>query len=324
MTAPETPKTYLSGVQPSGDLHLGNYFGAIRQHIAAQDNAYYFIADYHALTTQRDPQQVRDNVYDIAATYLALGLDPDRAVMWAQSDVPEVTELAWLLACVTGKGMLDRATSYKDKEAKGLTASVGLYTYPVLMAADILAFDADIVPVGSDQVQHVEMARDMAKSFNSAYGEVFKLPKFELGVPVPVPGIDGDKMSKSYGNAIPIIAPSKKLRKRVMKITTDSTPLEEAKDPTGCTVVELYKLMATSDEVAALELSYRTPGFGYGEAKQVLFEKLEEVFGAARAERERLDKDPAHVYAMLKQGADRARPVARAVLNRARKACGID
>ncbi len=314
----------LSGVQPSGLLHLGNYFGAIRTHVARQDDAYYFIADFHALTTTHDPAVLRQNVFDVAATYLALGLDPERAVLWRQSDVPEVQELAWLLATVTGMGLLERAHSYKDKVERGISASVGLFYYPVLMAADILAFDSDVVPVGKDQVQHLEMTRDMAQSFNARYGEVFKLPKVELGVPEPVPGIDGAKMSKSYDNHIPIFPASRKaLKKRVMAIKTDSTPMEDPKDPDTCTVFALYALFADAAQQAEMRAKYAGGDYGYGHAKLELLELIEAHFADARTRYAEFEKHPDRVEEILRAGAERARPVARAVLDRARAACGL-
>ena len=317
-------KRYLSGIQPNGDLHLGNYFGAIRKHIEAQDNAFYFLANYHALNTIHDAATLDRLTTEAAATYLALGLDPDRATLFRQSDVPEVCELSWLLATATGKGLLDRAHSYKDKVNRGLPASMGLFFYPVLMAADILACDTDVVPVGSDQVQHVEMCRDMATLFNNQYGrEVFKLPVYELGTPVPVPGIDGLKMSKSHDNTIPIFAPAKQLKARVMLIKTDGTPLEAPKDPDTCNVMALYKLVASPEEVAILEVKYRNGGYGHGHAKLDLLAALEERFGAARERYNALMQDRAAVDKALAHGALRARAVAGQVTDRAREATGL-
>jgi tryptophanyl-tRNA synthetase len=316
-------KRYLSGVQPTGDLHLGNYFGAIRQHTAAQDNAYYFIANYHALTTVTDPQLLREQTLQVAATYLALGLDPERATLFRQSDIPEVTELTWILATTTSKGLLDRAVSYKDKVAKGLVPGLGLYLYPVLMAADILSYESDVVPVGSDQVQHVEMCRDMAASFNACYGEVFKLPSYELGTPVPVPGTDGQKMSKSYGNTIPLFADGKALKQGVMGIITDSLPLAAPKDPERCTVFQLYRLFASEDEAAEMADRYRAGGYGYGSAKEALLARIEMTFGEARERYAALLQRPEQVEETLHQGAARAREVAQRVLARARAACGL-
>jgi len=265
----------LSGVQPSGKLHLGNYFGAIRQHIALQDTGecFYFIADYHALTTIQDARALRENVRAVALDYLALGLDPEKAAFFRQSDIPEVTELAWVLSTVTGMGLLERAHSYKDKLARGIPASAGLFSYPVLMAADILIYKSNVVPVGQDQVQHIEMTRDMAGYFNSTWGNpVFPLPEARVeGAPV-VPGIDGKKMSKSYGNTIDIFAEGKELKTAVMRIVTDSTPVEAPKDPEKDNVFALYALLATAAELEALANRYRAGGLGYGDAKKLLIE----------------------------------------------------
>ena len=238
------PTRFLSGVQPSGKLHLGNYFGALKQHIALQDEAeaFYFIANYHAMTTVQEGDLLARQTLDVAMDYLALGLDPEKAVFFRQSDVPEVNELAWMLSAVTGKGLLDRATSFKDKVSRGITPSMGLYYYPMLMAADILIYRSTVVPVGEDQVQHLEMTRDMALAFNATYGEIFPLPTVRLDAGAKVPGLDGQKMSKSYGNTIEIFEEGKNLRKRVMSIVTDSTPLEEPKDPGACNVFSLFEL----------------------------------------------------------------------------------
>lgn len=318
------PKRYLSGIQPSGLLHLGNYFGAIRQHIKNQDNAYYFIANYHALTTLKDAAQLRQNTFDAAVTYLSLGLDPERATLFRQSDIPEVTELTWLLSTVTGMGLLERAVSFKEKKDKGIQASVGLFTYPILMASDILIYDADVVPVGSDQVQHLEMTRDMANYFNNTYEqEVFKLPEYELGVPVPVPGIDGQKMSKSYGNTIPLFLSGKPLKKLVMSIETDSKSLEDVKDPDTCTIFKLYSLFANSSEIEEMRGNYEGGNYGYGHAKMALLEKIKETFGPAHERKQALDRDKDYVEDVLQMGAKRARVVARELLDRARAACGI-
>ena len=265
----------LSGIQPTGGFHWGNYFGAIRQHIALQDNeqAFYFIADLHALTTLRDAQLLRNNTRDAAIDYLALGLDPARATLFRQSDVPEVAELMWLLMTVTQMHLLEKCHAYKDKKAKGLAADAGLFTYPVLMAADILLYDSDVVPVGADQVQHIEVTRDIAQRFNSLYGEVLHLPEGHVvEATAKIPGIDGEKMSKSYGNGIEMFEPEKKIRKKIMSIKTDSTPLEEPKNPETCLVFTFYKLFADEAQQQALAARYRAGGMGYGEAKQLLYE----------------------------------------------------
>jgi tryptophanyl-tRNA synthetase len=319
------PRRILSGVQPSGKLHLGNYFGAIKQHIALQTEGecFYFIADYHAMTTVQDRATLSAHVHDVALDYLALGLDPERATFFRQSDVPEVTELAWILATVTGMGLLERATSYKDKIQKGIAPSAGLFTYPLLMAADIIIYRSHLVPVGQDQIQHIEMTRDMASSFNQTYGEVFPLPDYRLDVAAKVPGIDGEKMSKSYDNTIDIFAEGKPLKKSVMSIVTDSTPVEAPKDPQKCTVYALYSLFADAAEKEALAARYRAGGLGYGEVKQMLLQKIETQFAAARAKRKELAARPEVVEAILRQGANRARAEARKTMALVRDRVGL-
>jgi tryptophanyl-tRNA synthetase len=318
-------KRILSGVQPSGKLHLGNYFGAIKQHIALQEEneCFYFIADYHALTTLQDPRVLRENVRDVALDYLALGLDPEKAAFFRQTDVPEVTELAWVLATLTGMGLLERAHSYKDKVARGISPSVGLFTYPILMAADILIYRSDVVPVGQDQVQHIEMTRDMAGYFNQTYKEVFPLPTYRLDATPTVPGTDGKKMSKSYGNTIDLFAEGKALKKTVMSVVTDSTPVEAPKDPAKCNVFQLYSLFATAAEKAALEHRYRAGGLGYGEVKQMLLAKIDERFAPAREKRKELAAHPERVEAVLRAGAERARAEARQTMHMVREAVGF-
>jgi tryptophanyl-tRNA synthetase len=315
----------LSGVQPSGKLHLGNYFGAIKQHIALQEETecFYFIADYHALTTIQDPQALRENVQDVALAYLALGLDPNKAVFFRQSDVPEVTELTWILSTVTNMGLLERAVSYKEKVEKGIEASVGLFIYPMLMASDILIYRSHVVPVGKDQVQHIEMTADIAGRFNRAYGEVFPIPTFRLDKESKVPGIDGQKMSKSYGNTIEIFAEGKPLRKTVMSIVTDSSTVADPKDPERCTVFALYGLFATEAEKAALAGRYRAGGMGYGEAKQLLYEKIESSFAPARERRKQLAANPDFVEDELRKGAQRARAEAQQTMALVREAVGL-
>lgn len=317
---------YLSGIQPSGVPHLGNYFGALVQHVErqAEGNAFYFVANYHALTSIRDPDVVRELTHDVALTYLALGLDPERATLFRQSDVPEVTELAWLLSTVTPMGLLERAVAYKDKVARGQPANAGLFTYPVLQAADILGYDAQRVPVGGDQVQHLEITRDIAGAFNNAYGDVFLIPEAELNHAPLVPGTDGAKMSKSYGNHIPIFARGKELKKLVMSIQTDSTAVADPKDPDSCNVFALYSLFATPPERAELAQRYRQGGIGYGEVKKMLLSRIEEHFAEAHARRDELVRDPDLVADVLAEGAKRARRVAREVTDRARSACGVD
>ncbi|MBX7103683.1 MAG: tryptophan--tRNA ligase [Gemmataceae bacterium] len=324
---PPDRRRVLSGVQPSGKLHLGNYFGAIRQHIASQDEdaeRFIFIADYHSMTTVTDGAQRRALTLDVALDYLALGLDPAKTTFFRQSDVPEVHELAWMLACVTNTGLIEKAHSFKDKIAKGIEPSVGLFTYPILMASDILIYRSNWVPVGDDQVQHLELTRDMAGKFNRAYGEVFPLPQallVEAGAKVP--GTDGQKMSKSYGNTIDIFAEGKALKKSVMGIVTDSTPLEGAKDPTTCTIFALYQLFATQDETDALAAMYRAGGMGYGTAKSMLLEKIDERFGPARERRRELAGNLDYVEGVLRAGAARARAEAEITMGLARKAAGL-
>jgi len=261
----------LSGIQPSGTLHIGNYFGAIKQFIENQGTyeGFYFVADYHALTSSPEPAALRKNTYDIILDYMALGLDPKISTILLQSDIPEVTELAWILSNVTPVALLERAHSYKDKIAKGIAANQGLFFYPVLMAADILIYDSDIVPVGKDQKQHVEITRDIAIKFNSIYGDIFKLPQEVIKESVAVvPGTDGQKMSKTYQNTIEMFAPEKELKKQIMKIVTDSTPLEEPKDPDKCNVFALYKLFADETQIKDIRNKYESGNFGYGHAKK--------------------------------------------------------
>lgn len=320
-------KRALTGIQPSGTPHVGNWLGAIEPALQlSEDNeGYYFIASYHALTTSRDAGLLRQRILDVAATWLALGLDPTRTVLWAQQDVPEVTELAWILSCMASKGLLDKAHAFKDAVAKGKKfVSAGLYTYPVLMAADILAFDSDLVPVGRDQKQHVEMARDMAQRLNHTYGELLRLPEPLIQESVAVvPGIDGQKMSKSYGNTVPLFLPPKKLRKRLMAIKTDSRTLEEPKDPDTCTVFALYKLFGTAAQQADLAERYRAGGLGYGYAKQELFELMDARLAAPRDRYNELMASPDEIRDILTDGARRARRTAQATLNRVRDGVGL-
>lgn len=317
----------LSGIQPTGRFHWGNYFGAIRQYIALQNNeqAFYFIADLHALTTVREPQVLAGFVQDAAIDLLALGLDPAKATLFRQSDVPEVTELTWLLMTVTQMHLLEKCHAYKDKKAKGIAADAGLFTYPVLMAADIILYDSNLVPVGVDQVQHIEVTRDVAQRFNQIYNkEVFVLPEpHVLSQTAKVPGTDGEKMSKSYGNTIEIFEEPKKLRKKIMAIRTDSTPVEAPKDPETCNVFTLYKLFAAQEQQDALAARYRAGGMGYGEAKQALLDAANAYFAEARDRRAQLVADPKQVEDVLQEGARKARAKGREVLDRAREACGL-
>jgi len=317
----------LSGVQPSGKLHLGNYFGAIKLHIELQHQgmAFYFIADYHALTSVQNAEELRENVRDVAVAYLALGLEPDGAIFFRQSDVPEVTELTWLLSTVTGMGLLERSHSYKEKVARGIKTSVGLFAYPVLMASDILIYQSTVVPVGDDQVQHIEMAQDMAQYFNNTYNtEVFTRPEPKLTTTSKVPGTDGQKMSKSYNNTIEIFAEGNALKKPVMSIVTDSKGLDEPKDPTTCNVFALYSLFATEDKKMEMAENYRAGGYGYGHAKQALLAEIEEYFAPAREKRQELLDEPDTVEDILQTNARKAREEARKTLEAARIACGID
>lgn len=320
----------LSGLTPTtAGIHLGNYFGAVRQWIGLQEenDAFYFVATYHAMTSLRDPSELRRNELEVAMDYLALGLDPERAMIYRQQDVPEVTELTWILSTLTPMGLLERCHAYKDKVAKGLPADHGLFAYPVLMAADILIVRSEGVPVGHDQKQHVEVTRDIAMKFNQAYGEVFPLPEPLIleGAAARVPGIDGQKMSKSYGNDLPIFDPEKKLRKKVMAIVTDSQGVDDPKEPEGNTIFELYRLVASDDEVAAMADRFRASnaGYGYGHAKQELFEKLMEHFGPARARRAELAARPEEVEAILAAGAEKVRPVIAETMDAVRSATGL-
>jgi tryptophanyl-tRNA synthetase len=320
----------LSGIQPSGQLHLGNYAGAIRQFVEMQreHEMFVFIASYHALTSNRDAAALRASTRQVAIDYLAFGLDPSKTHIYLQQHVPEVTELAWLLSCVCPIGHMDKATSYKDKVARGIVANVGLYTYPILQAADILAVDADLVPVGKDQVQHIEITRDLAEHFNNAFqSEVFKLPKHRLAADAEVlPGIDGEKMSKSYKNEIDMFMEEKALRKRIMSIKTDSAGVDDVKDPETSAIFKIYRALAGRDDPRTKELDarFRAPGMGYGHAKQALFELMMEHFGPARARRAELMKDPGQVDQVLKDGAVVARALAQATVARARLAVGLD
>ena len=318
----------LSGIQPSGRPHIGNYFGMMKPAIALQDEgeAFYFIADYHALTSTHDPAILRANVRELAIDFLACGLDPAKATFWRQSDVPEVTELSWILSCVTPMGMLERCVSYKDKIAQGISPSHGLFAYPLLQAADILIFDSNVVPVGKDQKQHLELTRDVAQKFNDRYGEdliVIPSPQIREAT-ATVPGLDGQKMSKSYDNTIDIFEETeKKLRKKIMKIVTDSTPVEDPKDPTDSYIVQLYSLFASEDEVTAMEDSFRAGGEGYGHYKQALFEAIRDHFSPMRERREELINDTAYVDGVLEEGAKRASETARQVIDRVRSAVGM-
>jgi tryptophanyl-tRNA synthetase len=316
----------LSGIQPSGKLHIGNYFGAMRQHLQlqAENDGFYFIADYHALTTNPEPRHFAEHTLDVAKDYLALGLDPEKTVFWRQSDVPEVTELAWILSCVTPMGLLQRCTSFKDKVEQGLSPVHGLFAYPVLQAADILMFDSNLVPVGQDQKQHIEVTRDIATKFNNLYGQTFVLPEEHILKSVAVvPGIDGRKMSKSYDNTIEIFEPENKVKKKVMRVVTDSTPVEDPKNPDTCNAFALLKLVADEEELADWDQKYRDGGLGYGTIKKRVVELLHEYFRPFRQKREELDDNPDYVEDVLCKGAKRARAVASETMKRVRDAIGL-
>ena len=316
----------LSGIQPTGRPHWGNFFGAIRQYIDLQTehDGFYFIADLHALTTVRDAKTLRQNTLDAALDMLALGLDPEKATLFVQSRVPEVTELTWLLMTGTPMGLLERCHAYKDKKEKGLKADAGLFTYPVLMAADILAYDSQLVPVGQDQVQHIEVCRDLAGTFNHEFGETFVLPVAKtLEHGAKVPGTDGQKMSKSYNNTLPLFGDVKSIRKMIMRTTTDSRPMEDPKEPDDDHLFQLYRLFASPAEVETMAAMYRRGGFGYGDVKKAVADVSEQYFQAAREKRVELEKNLDYVSQTLDAGAAKARQVAAKVLGRARKACGL-
>ena len=316
----------LSGLQPSGALHIGNYFGMMRPAVALQveGEALYFVADYHALTSLRDPEMLRANSRRIALDFLACGLDPERATLFRHSDVPQVTELAWILSTVAPMGLLERAHSYKDKLARGMSANVGLFSYPILMAADILIYDSDVVPVGKDQKQHIEMTRDLAVKMNETYGQIFKLPEPRIQPETEtVPGLDGQKMSKSYGNNIDIFGEEKEMRKRVMSIVTDSLAVDAPKDPATSTIFKLYSLVASNDEITDMRERFVKGGTGYGDFKKQLFEKLWEYFAPMRKRREEILKDKSYIDDVLTRGACRANDIANQVMDRVRKAVGL-
>ena len=316
----------LSGIQPSGELHLGNYFGAIRQYLKMQyeHECYFFIANYHAMTTIRDGGQLRALSSAVLTDFLALGLDPERAALFLQSDLPEVAELTWILGTVTPMGLLERCHAYKEKLAQGLSADHGLFAYPVLMAADILIHGADLVPVGQDQKQHVEVSRDIAQKFNNTFGEVLTLPKpYILSDVAVVPGIDGRKMSKSYDNTIRIFEPEESLKKKIMSIKTDSTPVEEPKNPDTCSVFAMFKLFAPDDECTAVERRYRDGGIGYGTVKKRVLALMLDHFKDARVRRAELEANPELVRKALALGTEKARASAHETMRAVRKAVGV-
>ena len=316
----------LSGIQPSGTPHLGNYFGMMKPAIELQERgeAYYFIADFHALTTVQNAAALRVNVHELALDFLACGLDPARSVFFRQSDVPQVAELAWILSTVTPMGLLERCHSFKDKTARGIAPSHGLFAYPVLMAADILIYDSGIVPVGRDQKQHLEVTRDIAIKMNETFGSIFKLPEPAIQESTAVvPGLDGAKMSKSYHNTIDLFAPENVLRKKIMGIKTDSTPVEEPKPMEGSVILALHKLVASEADHLAMENDFRVGGAGYGDLKKRLFGAVWEYFAPFRAKRVELEADPGHVEKILADGAQKAATVADGVMRRVRSAVGI-
>lgn len=318
----------LTGIQPSGKLHWGNYFGAMKSMVDLQNKGdhqmFMFIANFHAKTTVRDGAALRASTRDVALDYLACGVDPAKTILYRQSDVPEVQELAWYLSCLCPMGLLERCHSYKDKLAHGLDATHGLFAYPVLMAADILIMNADLVPVGKDQKQHLEVTRDLAQKFNNAYGEIFHLPEGYIPDTVAtIPGLDGQKMSKSYHNTIELFEDAKSIKKKVMSIVTDSKGLEEPKTPEGNAIYELYKLFATKEEADEMAANFRKGGYGYGHAKKALLEAYHRLFDPYRAKREELARDPATVEDILREGAKKAHAASGPIMEKVRHAVGL-
>lgn len=316
----------LSGIQPSGKLHIGNYFGMMRPMIESMDSneLYAFVVDLHALTSVHDRERLATDTFGAAADFLSLGLDPDKCVFWVQSDVPEVTELTWILSTLTPMGLLERCHSYKDKVAKGVIASHGLFSYPVLMAADILLYQAEKVPVGKDQKQHVEVTRDIAIKFNNTFGETFTIPEPVISKDLAtVPGLDGQKMSKSYGNTISIFLSDKELKKSVMAITTDATPVEEPKDPDNCNLFSIFKLFAPENRLKDVHSLYVNGGAMYGKIKLELVDLIWDYFREARETRTRLENDKSYVREVLAKGAGRAREKAMVTLEQVREKVGL-
>ena len=320
-------KRILTGVQPSGILHIGNYFGAISASVKLQeeaDESFLFIADFHSLTVNPDPDALRERVKQVALDFLACGIDPAKTLFFRQSDVPEVCELSWILNCITGVGLLERAHSYKDKIAKGFSPNNGLFSYPVLMAADILLYKSTLVPVGKDQKQHLEITRDIAIRFNQMYGETLIVPDGYINTDVAVvPGLDGQKMSKSYNNTIEIFGNPKAIRKKIMGMPTDCKTLEEPKDPDTCNVFALYKLFSTKAQQEEMAERYRAGNYGYGHAKQALFDAYMDFFAPMRKRREELEADPGYVESVLKTSAEKAKAVAQDTLLQVQKAVGL-
>ncbi len=321
-------KRILTGIQPSGIPHIGNYFGAMKQCIDLQNGnegeCFLFIADYHSMTTNPKPEDLKQRIERLAVDFLACGIDPEKTVFFRQSDVPEVCELTWILNCITGLGLLERAHSYKDKIAKGFQPNNGLFSYPVLMASDILIYRSDLVPVGKDQKQHLEMTRDIAIKFNQTYGETFVIPDEKISESVSViPGLDGQKMSKSYNNTIEIFGEEKAMRKKFMSIKTDSKSVEEVKDPDTSSIFQLYRLFAMPDQVEEMRRKYLAGGYGYGHAKQALYEAYLDYFAPMRKRREELMANMDYVHAILKSGGERARAEAVRTMDIVRKRVGL-
>lgn len=320
-------KRVLSGIKPSGKLHIGNYFGMIKRMVDYQDSSdlFCFIANLHSLTTLQDGPTMKALTLEAAIDLLALGIDPKKSHFWVQSDVPEVAELTWVLSCLTPMGLMERAHAYKDKVAKGIAPNLGLFNYPVLMAADILINQPELVPVGKDQKQHLEIARDLATKFNHQFGETFVVPEPDIiSELATIPGTDGQKMSKSYDNTIPIFGTDKEIKKAVMSIVTDSKEVAEPKDPETCNVFAIYKLFASEDEQLELAAKYRAGGMGYGDAKKQLLEKINEHFKPYRQKRAELEANPSLVEAMLAEGADKVRKVSLETLNSVRRVTGLN
>lgn len=316
----------LSGIQPSGKPHIGNYFGMIKSMIEFQEKneVFCFLANYHAMTSSDDGPALKSNTIEAAIDIIALGLDPEKCFFWAQSDIPEVTQLTWVLSCHTSLGLLERSHSYKDKVAHGIVPNAGLYTYPILMAADILLYKSEFVPVGKDQKQHLEITRDIAQSFNTKFGETFVMPEPIISDEIAViQGIDGQKMSKSYNNAIFIFEEEKELKKKIMRIVTDSTPVEAPKNPDTCNVFALYKLFADKNKIEEMRNQYTRGGMGYGDAKNKLFELIWEYFRNAREKRKLLENNKDEVYDILKNGANKTREIAIATLEEVKKKVGL-
>lgn len=319
-------KRVLSGIQPSGNLHIGNYFGMIKRMIEYQESSdlFLFVANLHSLTTLNDPAVLKKLTLEAAMDMLALGIDPEKCYFWVQSDVPETAELAWILSCLTPMGLMERAHSYKDKIARGLLPNLGLFNYPTLMTADILINQANIIPIGKDQKQHVEIARDIAIKFNNTFGEIFVIPEPEIQKEIAtIPGTDGQKMSKSYGNTIPIFAEDNVIKKAVMGIITDSKGIEESKEAEGNTIYELYKLFASKMEVDALALQFKKGGLGYGEAKKMLLEKILKYFEPFKEKRKELQNHPKKVETILGEGAKKVRVISHQTMQKVREATGL-